>query len=253
MNLSAISGAVGRELSNHATTILTAGGVVGTVTTATLTARAAFKAARVIDEKQSTQDAELTRNEKFLLVWPQFIPPVAIGSLTVASIVGANYMSGKQAAALAAAYGVSEGRLKELQDKVSEKLTGPKQEAIRSEIAQDRVLKHPPEGQVLILAGSDVLCYDMYTDRYFQSTIEKMRMAQNKINEELFQAQYASLSAFYDYIDLKPTGFSNDVGWNMATTGALELRFETVMSPDEKPCLAMDFVVPPRPEYQQNY
>lgn len=253
MNLTAIGSVVSRELSEHATTILTAGGVVGTVTTATLTARASFRAARIIDEAQSQQDEALTKNDKFLLVWPQFVPPAAIGTLTVASIVGANYMSGKQAAALAAAYGVSEGRLKEYQEKVQQKLTGPKNEALHTEIAQDRVNANPPDNQVLVLTGSDVLCYDMYTDRYFQSTIEKLRAAQNLINEDLFQAQYASLSSFYDLVGLKPTTFSNDVGWNMATTGALELRFDTVLSPDQKPCLAMDFVVPPRPEYTQNY
>jgi hypothetical protein len=280
MNIPGLQQAVGRFISDNASTILTAGGVIGTVLTATLAAKAGgsamlridmkeredFWLARAVAEEDSndpltdaeleelTQANKLSKVEKLKIAAPLFIPPVIIGTLTVASIVMSNQISAKRAAALAGAYALSEQRWADYKERVEQKLTKPKREQLETEIAEDRMNVNPPTAQEIILVGSgEVLCYDMYSDRYFNSTAEKIRAGQNKINEELFQSQYASLSAFYDYVGLPPTGFSNDVGWNMATTGACEVRITAHKSPDDKPCLAFDFVVPPRPEYVQNY
>lgn len=246
-------------MKDNATTILTGTGVVGTVATAVLTAKATFAASEKIITEEADYAVEhdghggFNTMDKIKLVWPLYVPPSITGGATIASIVLANRMSAQRAAALAAAYGLAEGRLQEYRGKVLEKVTGPKGVAIDDEIAQDRVNANPPAGQILILSGSDVLCYDMYTDRYFQSTMETIKKAENDSNGELFLVNYISLSSFYDKIGLKPTKFSDEVGWNMNTTGSIELRFSSVMSPDDKPCLAFDFVVPPRPEYTGNY
>jgi hypothetical protein len=248
-----------RFMKDNATTILTGTGVVGTVATAVLTAKASFAACEKLILEETNYAVEhdghggFNTKDKIKVVWPLYIPPVAVGSATVASIVLANRMSAQRAAALAAAYGLAESRLQEYRGKVLEKVTGPKGIAIDDEVAQDRVNRNPPEGQVIILAGGEVLCYDMYTDRYFRSTVEAIRKAENDINGELFHHQYASLSSFYEKVGLPPTSFSDEVGWNQATTGPVELRFSTVKSPDEKPCIAFDFIVPPRPDYSQLY
>lgn len=259
IDLSSLREGAQKFMKDNATTILTGTGVAGTMATAVLTAKASFKASeRIILEEadyavQHDGHGGFNTKDKIKLVWPLYIPPVAVGSATIASIVLANRMSAQRAAALAAAYGLAEGRLKEYQDKVATKLTGPKQQQVLDEMAQDRVNANPPNGQVLILSGSDVLCFDMFTGRYFQSTMENLKKAENDTNGELYHSNYASLSSFYDKIGLAPTSFSDEVGWNLMTTGSLELRFSSVLSPDDKPCLAMDFVVPPRPEYTGNY
>lgn len=247
-----------RQLATeNASAILTATGVVGTVGTAILTGRASFKAAEIIQQENSErgdQDQLATRS-KVQLVWPQFIPPVTVGTATIASIIMANRISAQKAAALAAAYGISESRLKEYKEKVSEKLTGPKNQAIKDEIAQDQVNANPPNKEVIIIAGGDVLCYDMLTGRYFQSTVEKIRSAENMINQALYNHQYASLSEFYENVGLPPTSFTDEVGWNMALLdrGALSVDFSTTTTPDNQPCLTVDFNNPPRPDYTQLY
>jgi trehalose/maltose hydrolase-like predicted phosphorylase len=83
--------------------------------------------------------------------------------------------------------------------------------------------------------------------------MEDIKRAEIAVNAELFNHQYASLSFFYDELEMPPVGFSDEVGWNQMTTGPMELRFSTVLSPDGKPCLAIDFVVVPQPNYSQNY
>lgn len=256
MNFRIIQHKAGQFLEDNASSILTAGGVIGTTMTAILTAKAGIKAGRLIQEEEQIrvdEEGPVTTMDKVKMTWPLFIPPAVMATATVGSIVAANVMSAKRAAALAAAYGISERNLREYKDKVTEKLGINKERAVRDEIAQDRVTNNPPTKEVVILAGGDVLCFDMTTGRYFRSSVEAIKKAENKINQELFNHQYASLSAFYDEIGLAPTSFSDEVGWNSAQTGALELRFSTVMSPDEQPCIAIDFTVPPKTDYTQLY
>src|SRR4029077_13790029 len=101
--------------------------------------------------------------------------------------------------------------------------------------------------QIVMAGDSDVLCFDMMTGRYFMSTMETIRQAENKINYELVNHMYASLSSFYDEIGLAPTPYSDTVGWNV--NERLEVVISTVLSPDNRPCLAIDFSNPPIAEY----
>lgn len=260
----------GQFAAQNASTILTAGGVIGTVLTATLTAKATFKAAELIhndlvhrvgeaatkaeDQNIYEEVKELTTTEKVKKVWPHFVPPVVIGTATIASIVGANMMSAKRAAALAAAYGLSERQLKEYKEKVTEKLGVNKERAVRDEIAQDRVTANPPTREVIIIAGGDVLCHDMLTGRYFQSSVEDIKKAENKMNQEMYLNDSVSLSQFYDEIGLPATSMSDEVGWNLSSDdGPIEVRFTTTKTPDDRPCIAFDFTVAPKYGYNRTY
>jgi hypothetical protein len=260
MNFHAVKTATGAFLESNAGTILTAGGVVGTVTTAVLSAKGHLKAMDVLREAerdyaiQSDNVGQLDTKDKALLVWPHYVPPVIIGGLTVSSIVAANMVSAKKAAALAAAYTVADGRLTEYKDKVAEKLTGPKKTAIQDEIAQDRVTKNPPSNEVIIIASGEVLCHDSLTGRYFHSTVEQIRKAEHVINQELANCQYASLSEFYDEIGLRQTAYSDTVGWSVLNQDVpFELQLSTVMTPDQKPCISIDYSILPTPDYNRSY
>ena len=265
MNLASFKTQAQRFVSDNATGILTAGGAAGTVVTAVLTARASFKAAEMINNRLAeaagppvtsagTETAvEMDTIEKVKLVWPQFIPPVVAGGATVGAIIMANRMNAQKIAAMAAVYTISESRLKDLQKKVEEKLTGPKNEEIYKEMAQDKVRQNPASREVIILDGKTVLCFDEFSGRYFNSTMEKIQSARLATNTEMYHHEYASLSHFYDELEMAPTGYSDTVGWNSATTGPMDIKFSTVMSPDNKPCLALYFVVAPAPNYAQLY
>src|SRR3954464_7904589 len=161
-------------LQENSSTLLTAGGVVGTVATAILAGRGGIKAGRILREAEAdlrvdnaNDDLELPTMDKFKLAAPQFIPPIVTGTLTVTSIIFANRMSAQKAAALAAAYGLAERNLSEYKDKVAEKLTGPKKQAVDDELAQDRVSKTDGYQNIVIVEG-EVLCFDEPTARYFR-------------------------------------------------------------------------------------
>lgn len=249
---------------NHSS-ILTAMGVTGVVTTAYLTGRASFKAAEILKREEKLLKAqhpddvadprmnrELSMKQKVRAVWPLYITPVSVGATTITSIVMANQVASKKIAALTVASGISERALQEYKAKVVEKIGESKEMAVRDELAQDRVNQTPLNTREIILAGTgDVLCFDQLTGRYFQSNVETIRKAENKINYEILNHMYASLSQFYDEIGLPPTPYSETVGWN--TNNLCEVKFSTVMSSDQRPCIAIDFHFLPIADYGRLY
>jgi hypothetical protein len=248
-------------LEQNSTTILTAVGVIGTVGTAVLTGRASFKAADLISEQQLRSMTESTpedyiptvrsKTEKAKLVWSLYLPPVATGVLTITSIIYANKISSKKIAALTIAAGASERAFQEYKDKVIEKLGAKQDEKIRDDVAQDRVTANPVGSQVLVAGSGEVLCYDMLTGRYFNSTMEDIRRAENKVNYELIHYDSCNLSTFYDELGLEATTFTDSVGWNV--DNHMNVKVSTVLSKDNRPCLAIDFSRPPISDYEKRW
>jgi hypothetical protein len=251
---------VHRLAGEHKTALLTAVGVAGTVTTAVLTGRASFTAARLIDaEEQRRYDEDpsdgyqvMDPRDEIALVWSLYIPPVGVGALTIIAIVLAHKMDTAQAAAFATAYGVSERALNEYKEKVREKLGESKEKALRDEIAAERIQKDPVQDkQVFITNTGEVLCYDNISGRYFQSSVEAIKKAENRVNFELVHYNQCSLSFFYDKIGLPATRHSDEVGWN--SNNLLEVNFSTQMSTDDRPCIVLDFTVGPTTNYANLY
>jgi hypothetical protein len=241
----------------HSTTILTGVGVGGTVTTAYLTGRASFKASRIIDAElkklnhsvEPEQDpVYMTRIDKTKIVWKEYLPPIAAGIVTITCIVVANKISSKKIAALAVAGGISERALQEYKDKVVEKLGARQDEKIRDEVAQDRVLRNPQSREIVVSNAGDVLCYDMTTDRYFHSSVEKIRKAEISCGFEILHFDSCSLSRFYEDVGLTPTTFSDTIGWNV--NHKMEVDISTVLTDDGRPCLTIAFKKQPVSDYQ---
>lgn len=235
---------------DNSPTILTAVGVVGTVGTAFLTYRAASEAAYILfaEDAKKRLDGEppLTNQEILKLTWKLYWSPALAGTLTVASIIAANRIGAKRAAALAAAYALSEKTISEYKDKVVEKIGPKKEQAIRDEVAQDAVNKNPvSQNQVYITGGGEVLCYDKYVGRYFMSTMETLRKAQNDVIQEIIHNGYSALNDFYMHIGLSRVGLGEEMGWSL--DHPLEIEYSTTMSDDNRPCIVIDYrVIPTR-------
>lgn len=252
-------------LNENSSTILTAAGVAGTVSTAVMTAKSSFKAARKIDENQPpivliAQDDEtmadrslrprLTNVEKVKLVWALYIPPVAMGTITITSIVLAHKIDAKKIAALTAAAGISERAFQEYKDKVVEKLGDRQDQKIRDEVAQDGVKRNPPTTSELVMVGDGkVLCKDSYSGRYFTSSMEEIKRAENAVNHQLVNHMDCSLSELYDDLGLTATAASDSVGWNAANI--LEVQVTTALTDDGRPCLVLDYNPHPFPTYSR--
>lgn len=227
--------------------ILTGLGVVGVVTTAILTGKATFKAADILDRHMRIVDDAVSKQDKVRLVWMEYLPAVGSGAMAISAIICANRIGTRRAAAVAAAYGLSERAFAEYKDKVIERMGEKKERDIREEIAQDRVKRS--ETSVIIGSGK-VLCCDLFCDRYFESTMESIKKAQNDTNYQILHHGYASLGDFYERLGLRGgPSFSEELGWT--TDNPMEVVFTTVLTNDGQPCLALEFAVEPVRNYHK--
>jgi len=238
--------------ADNAPLLLTAVGVGGVITTAVLavkaTRRADHKLEKHIKEKYDGRVDLPSNLELARVAWTCYIPPVVSGATTIGCIVMANRIGTKRAAALAAAYTVSERAYTEYKDKVVKILGESEEQDLRDEIAQDRIDANP-NSKLVIIDGDEVLCFDSFSGRYFKSTMETIRKAQNDINEQILNNEYASLSDFYKKLQIDETSMSDEVGWS--NDKLLEVTFGTALTKDGKPCLAIDFSVLPMRNYWQ--
>lgn len=262
MTLSDVARRVEKLVVDNSPAIMTSIGVAGVLTTAYLTGRATFKAAEILRKEQEEFDQivaeqlpdfntdELEPKEKIALVWKLYIPPTVTAVVALAAIICANRVGSRRAAALAAAYTISEKAFDEYRTKIVEKMGAKREEAARAEIAKDRLDRLPPEeSQVLGTFGGSHLCYEAFTGRYFLSDLETLRKAENDINHEVIHDSFASLSDLYDSIGLPHTSMSDEVGWNLDKL--LELHFVPVLTDTGKPCISVEFTVAPIRHYNR--
>lgn len=255
MKLKALQHTTGKFVSDNSPTLLTALGVFGLVGTAYLTGKASYRAAGLIheEEKLLLVDGEpepLTPKEKVNLCWKLYIPAAITASLSVLAVIGANRIGSRRAAAVTAAYAISERAYDEYRNKMVDHLGDTKEKKLRDEIAQERIRSHPLGQQKPIdTGGGRDLCYDFYNGRYFYSSMESIKQAQNAINYRINHHFYASLTDFYDRLNLDKTKTSDDMGWGQ--TDQLEITFTTTIGDEGQPVLVMDFLVDPIRGYEK--
>jgi hypothetical protein len=154
---------------DNSSSILTALGVSGTITTAYLASKASWRASKEI-EYRTPPNTTLTPKEQAQAVWKLYIPAGVSASLTIVCIVGAAKINSRRTAAITAAYSLSEKAYSEYKEKVIETLGAKKEQKVRDDIAADRIANNPPQQGVMILGSGDVLCCSEYRERQSHST-----------------------------------------------------------------------------------
>lgn len=277
MDLSALFKQAGRAAAENSPAILTAVGATGVFTTAFLAAKAAFasvdilrdaedakkadvlgKAVDAIDENPepgeitvTTVNGELTRKEQLNLVWKLYVPAAISAGMTITAIVCSNRISDKRTAAVAAAYSFAEKNFKEYREKTVAKMGKKKEQEVRDEVAQDGVTKNPPKkNEVIIVGNGTVLCRDAYSGRYFQSTMEAIRKAENDMNWDLLNTGYVSVSDWWHYLGLDSTSESDQLGWNTDTK--FEVEYSTALTDQNEPCIVATFRPGPIGKFYRN-
>lgn len=235
----------------HSPELLTGIGIAGMVTTVVLAVRATPKALRLIDEKKADIPEEnIPRIEAVKAAWKVYVPAVLTGILSTICLIGANSVNQRRNAAIAAAYSLSESALKEYREKVVETIGERKEQAIRDDIAKDKIIKNPVR-EVIVSDRGSTLCYDSLSGRYFKSDIEKLRRIVNDLNRRMRDEMFISLNDFYcavDNPDLGPTKLGDRLGWNI-DKGYIDLNFSSQLTTDGTPCLVLDYTVVPEYEY----
>lgn len=225
--------------------LLTTLGVAGVLSTTILAIKATPKALEVIQDEQMSSVKDLMTVDKIKLTWRYYLPTVISGLITTACIISVNNIHVRRHAALGALYSITEGALKEYQQKVIEVVGKKKESDIRDEIAQDKLNTHPLTEDLLLTGIGQHLFYDSLSARYFRSDIESVRRSINTFNADLLQDMYKVLNEFYDEIGIEGTDMGKNMGWDIEN-GLLDVRFSSKIASSGEPCVVLEYPVSPR-------
>ena len=210
-------------LKKNSATILTVAAAAGVIITSVLSAKAAIKASRVLAHKEEENGEKLTLEETISLVWTIYIPPVVAGMSTIACVFGANILNKRQQASLASAYALIDNSYKEYKAKLKELYGEEAHNNIVDSIAAEKCDEANISAGGLTSAytqeiESDAeprLFYDEYSGRYFETTIEKVLLAEYHLNRNYILRGFARLNEFYEFLGLEPTDYGETVGWDI--------------------------------------
>lgn len=254
MNFSHLVSKLGKTVNDNSPLILTGIGVGGVVGVALLTGKATFKAVEVLEDYYTRPGyikeeyrREATLWQKTKIVWPLYIPAAGTAAITITAVVMANRIGTRRAAAMAAAYAISQESFQEYREKIIDKIGEGKERRAREEIDQEHI-NRTDFSNVIVTGNGDVDFLDDYSGRPFRSTMEDVKHAVNKINNRINHQVYASLNDLYNELGLDNIPVGEEVGW---TQQLVEPVFTTGVTKDNRPCFVIRFQVEPMRNYWQ--
>lgn len=227
-------------LRRHAPSILTGLAVGGVVGTAIFSAQAGVKAHRIILH-EGLRDSPF--QDKLRATWKVWIPPLAVGAVTISSVIGVHSILARRVAVAASAAALAESQF-DAYRKAAEKVVGSKkEEEIRAEAPKHR------GGVRATVQEGDVLCFESYTGRYFSSTVDKIWRAVNQSNNEINNYGQVAANDFFIALGMDSLHYGDDYGWN--TDHLIEPLFSSGVTEDGEPYLVLDYRIGPSYKYDR--
>lgn len=212
-----------RELKRNGSTILSCIAGIGVISTAVLAAKATPKALELIDQAEYEKGEKLTKLETINVAGLCFVPSVLSGLATITCIFGANYVNKKHQAALISAYTLLDRKFKDFRHGVQMEYgtcddNGKDIEA--------KVYRHTMDAKdVRKPIEDEILVYDIFNRRYFNTTLQKLKDVELAINKQLHTEDYVCVNDIYKMLgeELIDTGIA--FGWS--TQANFEISWET--------------------------
>lgn len=250
-NLANLMSNTRRFINKRSPEILTGIGIAGMITTTVLAVRATPKALQLIEEKKNEDWVdELSPLEVVKTAWKPYVPAAVTGVASVACLIGASSVNAKRNAALATAYKLSETALSEYREKVIETIGEKKEKTVRDKVAEERVKKNPvSKSEVIVTNNGTTLCFDPISARYFKSSIDKIKRAENELNKQMLHdiSGYVSLNDFYDELGLDHTSVGDELGWNVDRL--IDISFSSQLNDNGEPSVVLDYLVAPKYDF----
>ena len=245
---------VSKGLGKHGPAILTGIGITGMAVATVLAIKSTPKAVRLIEEKKKADDVEeLTKKEIVETLWKCYVPTAVAFTLSAACIIFSSHTNLRRNTALATACTLAETTLKNYREEVVNIIGEEKEHKIRDAVSKKAVENNPPQNkEVINLGKGGVLCYDLISGRYFNSDTTEIQKAVNEINRQLVREVCVSLNELYYELGLSPTRIGETLGWNV-DDGLIEVRFSSLLADDGTPCLVLDYINPPRYNFEHIY
>ena len=237
-----------QELSEHSPEILTGLGIAGMFSAIIFAVQATPKAEKAIKKKKEDLNKEkLTIPEVIEASWKYYIPTVASFAVGAACVIGSDTITKKRAAALTAAYSITETALGEYKDKVREVIGETKEDRVYDKISEEQVKKDPPRSNEIVFVTKDgILFREPVTKRYFQSTSDNVRHAEIELNRDLLNSGFISMNDVFYMLGLEMTDdIMDDIGWD-ANHDPIEFVITPVAIGDDQVCWAIQYRYPPQ-------
>lgn len=213
---------IGGWIKRNGSTILTCLGAGGFVTTVVLAIKAAPKAHNKIfdakiDKAQGMKRADLelpklTVLETVMACGKEYIPTVAVGTASLVCIFGANVLSRRQQASMAAAYTALVSAFEGYRDKVKT-ICGPDTDEMimraMEQEKQDAEDDRPPWDEVQTFYLECNGC----APKFFERTMEQVLKAEYEANRYFILKGEMSLNEFLQILDLPEVENGDCIGW----------------------------------------
>lgn len=202
--------------------VLTCIGVAGVVVTSIVAVHATPKALKLIHkDSRINHDGDpyaYTKAEAVQSAWKCYIPSVLIGTSTIVCIFGANILSRRQQAALTSAYTMLSESYKQYRKAANVVYGNDADSKIKAEMAKDAYIATDDWGYQTYNMEMDpeseqVLCYDLISKRYFNTTMAAVINAQYHINRNLQLRGYSSLNEYYSFLGIDGIDYGDEMGW----------------------------------------
>ena len=243
-----------RLTNKHSAEILACGAIIGMASTTVLAVKATPEAIKLIDKAREKKGSELTQIEKIKAGYKPYIPAIVSGSAAALCVVGINSIHAKRYSALMTAYQISSKAFSDYREATIETVGEKKEKEIRSTVNQKKLEEHPASSSTIyVTGGGNTKIYDTFSDRYFESDIDKIKKAKFDLNERMQKGMEMniSLNEFYSEIGVKPIPIGDEMGWT--SNNYIDIAFDAKLTDKGDPCITMDFLVPPDYGYRDVY
>lgn len=213
-------------LKQSSPTILTCVGAIGVVATSVLAVKATPKAVDIIRAREGIDHEGNyygpTKLEVIQSCWKCYIPAALVGLSTITCIIGINALSRRNQASLASAYAMLSESYQQYR-KAANVVYGEDADArIKAEMAKDTYVSGVGMFNNVSVYSPDmdpesekILCYDLFSQRYFTSTMAAVLNAEYHINRNLQIRGEASLNELYDFMGLAQVENGDEIGWSL--------------------------------------
>ena len=215
-------------LKRSSPTILTCVGAIGVVTTSVLAVKATPKAIMLIEQAEvekslslgqgsESVDGQLTTLEIVRATWQCYIPAALVGLSTIACIFGANVLSKRNQTSLVSAYALLNQSYQQYRNAAKAVYGNDADSKIKAQMAKDTYVS--ADGYSLYSADMDpeseqILCYDLFSKRYFTSTMAAVLNAQYHVNRNFTLRGWSDLNELYDFLGLEEHSGGDVIGWS---------------------------------------
>ena len=235
-------------IRNNSSKFLAGISIIGVGVTAVLVAKGQMKADQIIAESSSYilpeaeevngdddpvelefVPPELTAKEYFEATWKCYIPGVVAGTLTIVAIIGAQYISAKQIAALSASVAMFVKNRDQLEQAIRDKYG---EEALQK-LKQTMSLRSPEKEYIQIYAEETgkgkLLCYEGYSGRWFRSEEDDVVEAITEFSDRYKHGKNLCFNDLYELLGIESTHFGWQYGFpDPETSGCCTSREEGI-------------------------